>query len=48
MSVLTATVAGVLVGEWKKASSEAKKFLYLGLVGMLVGIVVISVGNGLK
>ena len=48
MSVLTATVAGLIVGEWRKASSAAKKFLYLGLFGMIIGIVIISIGNGLR
>ena len=48
MSVLTATVAGLIVGEWRNASSKAKKFLYIGLLGMIIGIVIISIGNGLR
>ena len=47
MSVVTATSAGLIVGEWKAASSKAKQYLYLGLVSMVVGIVIISIGNGL-
>ncbi|MFL2876908.1 MAG: L-rhamnose/proton symporter RhaT [Pontiellaceae bacterium] len=48
MSVLTATVAGLIVGEWRNASSKAKKFLYIGLLAMIIGIVIISIGNGLR
>lgn len=45
--VLTAIVTGLVVGEWKNASAKAKGFLYAGLASMVVGIVVIAVGNGL-
>ena len=47
MSVLTATSAGLIVGEWKIASFKAKRYLYIGLAGMIAGIVIISFGNGL-
>ena len=47
MSVLTATSAGLIVGEWKIASFKAKRYLYLGLAAMIAGIVIISFGNGL-
>lgn len=46
--VMTAIVSGLVVGEWKKASSKAKRFLYTGLACMVVGIIVIAVGNGLE
>ena len=47
MSVLTATFAGLIVGEWKIASFKAKRYLYLGLAGMIAGIIIISFGNAL-
>lgn len=45
--VMTAIISGIVVGEWKKASSKSKGFLYTGLACMVVGIVIIAVGNGL-
>lgn len=45
--VITAIMSGIVVGEWKSASSKAKGFLYAGLACMVVGIVIIAVGNGL-
>ena len=47
MSVLTATSAGLIVGDWKTASFKGKKYLYMGLTSMIVGTVIISFGNGL-
>ena len=47
MSVLTATSAELIVGEWNIASFKAKRYLYLGLAGMISAIVIISFGNGL-
>ena len=47
MSVLTATSAGLIVSECKIASFKAKRYLYLGLAGMIADIVIISFGNGL-
>ena len=47
MSVLTATSAGLIVGEWKPASFKARRYLYLGLAAMIAGIVIISFGNEL-
>lgn len=43
--VVTAIVSGIVTGEWARASEKAKKLLYLGLAGMVVGIVIISLGN---
>ena len=45
--VLTAIVSGIIVGEWNKASSKARGFLYTGLACMVAGIIIIAVGNGL-
>ena len=45
--VATAIVSGIVVGEWKKATRGARKQLYIGLASMVVGILIISVGNGL-
>lgn len=44
-SVLTAIVSGIITKEWVMASSKAKKMLYTGLACMVVGIVIIAVGN---
>lgn len=43
--VATAIVSGIVTGEWKLASSKAKNLLYVGLACMVVGILIISVGN---
>lgn len=43
--VATAIVSGIVTGEWKLASSKAKNLLYLGLTCMIIGILIISVGN---
>lgn len=45
--VITAIMSGIVVGEWTQASSKAKGFLYAGLGCMVVGIIIIAVGNGL-
>lgn len=45
--VVTAIVSGIITKEWVTASSRAKNFLYLGLACMVIGIIVISVGNGI-
>lgn len=46
-SVATAIVSGLVTGEWVKASSRAKNYLYLGLSCMVIGIIIVAVGNGL-
>lgn len=46
-SVATAIVSGLVTGEWVKASARAKNFLYLGLACMIVGIIIVAIGNGL-
>ena len=45
--VITAIVSGIVVGEWKQASSKAKGLLYTGLACMVIGIVIIAAGNGI-
>lgn len=46
-SVATAIVSGLITGEWIQASSKAKNYLYLGLGCMVIGIIIVAVGNGL-
>ncbi|QDV66136.1 L-rhamnose/proton symporter RhaT [Crateriforma conspicua] len=43
--VVTAIVSGIVTGEWKLASSKAKNLLYAGLTCMVIGILIISLGN---
>ena len=45
--VVTAIVSGLVVGEWKQASTLARRRLYTGLACMVVGILVIAYGNRL-
>lgn len=45
--VVTAIVSGIVTGEWDNASSKAKKYLYLSLACMVVGIIIIAAGNGI-
>ena len=46
--VVTAILSGIITKEWIKASGKAKSFLYFGLVCMVVGIVIVSYGNGIS
>ncbi len=43
--VVTAIVSGIISGEWQAAPANARKTMYLGLASMVVGILIISVGN---
>ena len=45
--VVTAIVSGLLTKEWVTASPKARKFLYFGLACMVIGILIISIGNGI-
>lgn len=45
--VATAIISGIVTKEWIKASSKARSFLYMGLACMIIGIIIIAVGNGL-
>ncbi|MFC2113483.1 L-rhamnose/proton symporter RhaT [Bacteroidota bacterium] len=47
MSIVVAIVSGLITREWVNASARAKSFLYLGLGCMVVGVVVIAIGNSL-
>ncbi|AXT63214.1 rhamnose/proton symporter RhaT [Aquimarina sp. AD10] len=46
--VAVAIITGLLTGEWNKTSSKPKVFLYLGLTAMIIGVVVIAIGNGMQ
>jgi drug/metabolite transporter (DMT)-like permease len=46
-SVATAIVSGLVTGEWVKASAKARNYLYFGLACMLIGIVIVAIGNGI-
>lgn len=45
--VAVAIISGIVTKEWAKASKKAKQFLYIGLVAMIVGVIIIAVGNSL-
>ncbi|MFY0687659.1 MAG: rhamnose/proton symporter RhaT [Cyclobacteriaceae bacterium] len=45
--VATAIVSGLITGEWTKASSKARQFLYTGLACMIIGIIIVAYGNSL-
>lgn len=47
LSVVVAIVGGLLAREWIKASSKAKNYLYLGLGALIMGVVIIAIGNSL-
>jgi len=44
-SILLGNVLGFMTGEWKDAGSEAKKWVYSGLSVLVLGIIVVSMGN---
>ncbi|MFC5624784.1 L-rhamnose/proton symporter RhaT [Algoriphagus winogradskyi] len=43
--VVTAILSGVITKEWISASPKSKKLLYAGVACMVIGIVVIAMGN---
>ncbi|PZX51028.1 L-rhamnose/proton symporter RhaT [Algoriphagus chordae] len=43
--VVTAIFSGIITKEWISASPKAKKLLYAGVACMVIGIVVIAMGN---
>ena len=45
VSVLLAVVGGIVAKEWVTAPSKARAMLYMALVAMLLGVVLIAVGN---
>lgn len=46
--VAVAIVSGLVTGEWGSASSKAKRFLFIGLGAMIIGVLIIAAGNGLS
>ena len=47
-SVLIGNGLGFMTGEWKGASGESKKWLACGLTVLILGIVIVSIGNTMK
>lgn len=47
ISVVVAIIGGLMTREWVKASAKAKTYLYLGLAALIIGVLVIAVGNSL-
>ncbi|GAB3648540.1 hypothetical protein GCM10028791_12410 [Echinicola sediminis] len=45
--VATAILSGLITQEWLGASPKAKGYLYAGLACMVIGIVIIGIGNGI-
>lgn len=45
--VATAIISGLVTKEWINASAKARGYLYFGLACMVVGIVIVAIGNGL-
>ena len=48
VSVLLAVVGGLLTKEWSDAPKKAKGLLYFALVAMLLGVVLIAMGNAVN
>ena len=46
-SVLVAVIGGIVAKEWVKTSSKARGYLYGGLSCMILGVLLITVGNAL-
>lgn len=46
--LIVAVLSGILTGEWTNASPRAKKFLYTGMACMVIGVLVIAVGQSLN
>ena len=47
-SVLIGNGLGFMTGEWKGASGESKKWLACGLTVLILGIIIVSIGNTMK
>ncbi len=47
MSVVVAVVGGLIAKEWITAPQRAKTSLYIGLLAMIIGVIVIAVGNSM-
>ena len=47
MSVVVAVVGGIITKEWITAKPNAKNALYIGLAAMIIGVIIIAIGNSL-
>ncbi len=47
MSVVVAVVGGIVAKEWITSPTKAKTALYTGLAAMIIGVIVIAVGNSM-
>lgn len=45
--VVTAIISGIITKEWVNASPKARKFLYMGLSCMVIGIIIVAYSNSL-
>lgn len=45
-SVLLAVLGGLFAKEWSSAPAKARLYLYTALVAMIIGVVLIAMGNG--
>jgi len=46
-SVLVAVISGIVTNEWVHASPKARRQLYAGLSSMILGVLIITLGNAL-
>lgn len=46
--IMVANLIGIFSGEWKSAGAQSKKWMYLGLGIMTLGIIVVAYGNSLQ
>ena len=44
---MVANFSGLATGEWKEAGKKSKQWLYGGLLVMVIGIVIVSLGNAM-
>ncbi len=47
-SVLLAVLGGLFAKEWISAPTKAKSYLYAALVAMIIGVILIAMGNGVQ
>ena len=48
LGVVVAVVGGIVTKEWITAKPNAKNALYIGLAAMIIGVVIIAIGNSLS
>ena len=46
-SLLIGNGLGIMTGEWKNAGTDSKRWLFIGLAVLVLGIVIVSVGNAM-